>query len=127
MQQEINNQLNLFKYIRNYLKNNPGIETLIPAITNLGNGSVSTQITEYNKTLLNRNNIRSNSSYQNPLVKDLDAAAQRLVDLEELQLLQHIGFQQCLIQLAVGAKRECSIGEDMIGNLEFCKFLRAKK
>lgn len=74
MQQEINNQLNLFKYIRNYLKNNPGIETLIPAITNLGNGSVSTQITEYNKTLLNRNNIRSNSSYQNPLVKDLDAA-----------------------------------------------------
>ena len=74
MQQEISNQLNLFKYIRNYLKNNPGIETLIPAITNLGNGSVSTQITEYNKTLLNRNNIRSNSSYQNPLVKDLDAA-----------------------------------------------------
>lgn len=70
--QEINSELNMFRYIKSYLKSNPGTETLIPGISNL-NGGVSSQIAEYNKTLLNRNNIRTNSSYDNPLVKDLDA------------------------------------------------------
>lgn len=71
--QQINSELNMFRYIKNYLRNNPGTETLVPGIANL-NGGVSSQITEYNKTLLNRNNIRTNSSYDNPLVKDMDAA-----------------------------------------------------
>lgn len=74
MQQELGNQLKVFKYIKNYLKNNPGIESLIPGLTNLGNSAVTSQIADYNKMLLNRNNIRSNSSKDNPLVQDIDAS-----------------------------------------------------
>lgn len=74
MVQELNNHLYVFRYVKTYLSNNPGTETLIPAVTSISSTSIATQISEYNKLLLQRNNIRSNSSDRNPLVQDLTAA-----------------------------------------------------
>ncbi|MCQ2184081.1 MAG: polysaccharide biosynthesis tyrosine autokinase [Bacteroidales bacterium] len=72
--QELSNQQYIFRYIKTYLANNPGIESLIPAATSINSNAIASQIADYNKSLLNRNNIRSNSSELNPLVKDLNAA-----------------------------------------------------
>lgn len=74
MHQELTNQLSLYKYIRNYIIDNPGTETLIPMSPTFAASALSSQIGEYNKTLLTRNNIRSNSSDESPIVKNLTAS-----------------------------------------------------
>lgn len=73
MLQDLSNQLYVFRYVKTYLANNPGTESLIPASTSINSSAISSQISEYNTTLLNRNNLRSNSSEKNPLVQDLNA------------------------------------------------------
>lgn len=74
MHQELSNQLAVFKYIKSYLRDNPGTETLVPLVASINNNSISAQVTEYNRELLIRNNIRSNSSSNSPTVKDMNAS-----------------------------------------------------
>lgn len=74
MIQELDNQLYMYRYLRTYLSNNNGTEQLIPMGPSLSSSGVSSQIAEYNKTLLNRNGIVASSSEKNPLVNDLDAS-----------------------------------------------------
>lgn len=69
---EINNQLYLARYVRNYLTNENNFYQLIPANQGLNNANVGNQIGEYNTMLLRRNNILQASSLSNPLVQELD-------------------------------------------------------
>ena len=68
----LNNQLYMAKYIRSYLANKGGNYQLLPANAGIEAGGITSQIQEYNSTLLQRNNIVANSSDTNPLVVDLD-------------------------------------------------------
>lgn len=77
---ELNNQLYMARYVRNYLTNDANKFTLIPANQGLDNANVSGQIAEYNTLLLARNNLLNASSLQNPLVQDKD------VQLEQLRI-----------------------------------------
>ena len=70
--QEVDNELYLYRYLRKYLQENKGNDQLIPMASSLSNLGVSSQISEYNKTLLTRNGIIANSSEKNPIVLDLD-------------------------------------------------------
>ena len=70
---ELNNELSISRYIADYLTNSTTKDQILPALQ-VSNGSISTQITEYNRTMLQRNNLVANSSIDNPLVKDLDAS-----------------------------------------------------
>ena len=70
---DLNNRLGMARYIRNYLTNSANSFNVLPANAGLQNLSVESQITEYNKLLLNRNNLVENSSVNNPLVVDLDS------------------------------------------------------
>lgn len=70
---DLNNRLGMARYIRNYLTNSANSFNVLPANAGLQNLSVESQITEYNKLLLNRNNLVENSSVSNPLVVDLDS------------------------------------------------------
>jgi len=72
--QEIENQLYVYNYIKKYLSQNKADDQLIPMAGSVNNNGISSQILEYNKNLLNRNNILANSSDRNPLVQDLTAA-----------------------------------------------------
>jgi len=76
--QQINNQLYMIRYVRNYVADPSHAKQLIPAGTGIGNGAVETQIAEYNTRILERNNLVSNSSEQNPLVGDLDVTLANL-------------------------------------------------
>lgn len=77
---ELNNQLYMARYVRNYLTNDANKFTLIPANQGLDNANLSGQIGEYNALLLARNNLLNASSLQNPLVQDKD------VQLEQLRI-----------------------------------------
>ena len=70
--QELENQLYTAKFIRNNLANGIGAGQLIPVSSAITNSSIVSQITLYNSTLLERNNLVAGSSEQNPLVVDLD-------------------------------------------------------
>ncbi|HJC26734.1 MAG TPA: polysaccharide biosynthesis tyrosine autokinase [Candidatus Alistipes stercoravium] len=68
----LNNQLYMTKYVRNYLTNEANKTQLLPANSGIEGGNIESQIAEYNTLLLQRNNLVSNSSTQNPLVIDMD-------------------------------------------------------
>lgn len=68
----LNNRLAMAQYIRDYLTNSANSFNVLPANAGLENLSIEGQIGEYNKRLLDRNNLVRNSSDSNPLVVDID-------------------------------------------------------
>lgn len=64
---------------------------LIPANLGLSEASLSTQITEYNKLVLDRNRIVKNSSDKNPTVENLDAQIKGLRSSIKESLVNLIG------------------------------------
>jgi len=77
---QINNQLYMIRYLRNYVVDPSHSKELMPVGTGIGSGAIETQIAEYNTRILERNNLVSNSSEQNPLVGDLDVSLGNLRD-----------------------------------------------
>ncbi|MDE6321758.1 MAG: polysaccharide biosynthesis tyrosine autokinase, partial [Muribaculaceae bacterium] len=69
---EINNQLQMTRYIRSYLNADPSNEKVLPANTGVKNLELESQIAQYNSKLLERNKLRSISSSENPLVQSMD-------------------------------------------------------
>lgn len=69
---QLNNRLGMARYIRNYLANSANSFNVLPANSGLENLNIEQQIAEYNKMLLQRNNLVQNSSTANPLVANMD-------------------------------------------------------
>lgn len=69
---ELNTKLSMARYIKNFLRANAEKNQLLPASSGLESSSIEAQIAEYNKVQLQRNNLVTNSSEQNPLVLDYD-------------------------------------------------------
>jgi len=68
----LENRLSMARYIREYLTNSANSFNVLPANSGLENLNIESQIAEYNKFLLERNNLVENSSTTNPLVIDMD-------------------------------------------------------
>ncbi len=68
--QELNFQLYMAHYFYDYVSNSE--QTQIPANMGLDSKGIEEQIREYNRILLERDNMVANSSETNPLVKDFD-------------------------------------------------------
>lgn len=75
---ELNNQLYMSKYIKDFITNEKNKLNVLPASTGLGGGGVDGMITNYNTMLLDRNRIAENSSEQSSLVKDADAQLKQM-------------------------------------------------
>ena len=77
---ELNNQLSMATYVRDYLQNPANRNAVIPVNTGMGSNQLEVQITTYNNILLARNNLAASSSANNPLVRDYDT---QLVGMRE--------------------------------------------
>lgn len=75
---ELNNRLSVAQYMRDYLRNPNNANSVLPSNTGIGDMDLESQVSEYNRFLLERNNIANNSSAHNPLVKDYDASLRGL-------------------------------------------------
>ena len=75
---DLNTQLSMARYIRNYMTASGNRGQLLPANTGLQGGNVEQQIGEYNAMQLQRNNLVANSSEKNPLVTDMDQSLSAL-------------------------------------------------
>ena len=69
---DLNNRMNITRYIRNYLASEASHDQLLPVNSGLNNLGIENQISKYNEMMMRRNSLVTNSSSQNPLVKDLD-------------------------------------------------------
>lgn len=77
-QQDIENKTYMIRYVRNYVKDPAHAKQLIPAGTGIDNSEIEAQIAEFNTKVLERTNLVSNSSEQNPLVADIDVTLKNL-------------------------------------------------
>ena len=68
----VETQLELTKSIINYLTNPERKTDLLPANVGINNSNINSAISEYNKLVLERNRLLSNSTELNPLVIDLN-------------------------------------------------------
>jgi len=68
----LNNQLQMTRYIRNYLNADNSHDKVLPTNTGVDNLELQGQIGQYNAKLLERNNLLSKSSEKNPLVQRLE-------------------------------------------------------
>ena len=71
---ELNNQLSIAKYIREYLTEPANHNALIPSNLGLTNSSVEKQIGEYNNLVLQRDRLSKGSTENNPLITDINNA-----------------------------------------------------
>jgi uncharacterized protein involved in exopolysaccharide biosynthesis len=69
---QLNNRLSMARYIRSYLANSTNTFNVLPTNSGLENLNIENQISEYNKVLLERNNLVANSSTSNPYVVNMD-------------------------------------------------------
>ena len=100
---ELNNQAYMARYIRGHLANESNKFQLIPANSGIDNPSITTQITEYNEKLLERNSLVAHSSTKNPLVVEMDASLSSMrsalltsIDNQLIALNTQIRSQQSL-------------------------------
>jgi capsular exopolysaccharide synthesis family protein len=70
--QELNNQLYMARYVKNYISNEGSNNQPLPSNMGITNSAVESRINEYNKQLIERNNLVENSGENNVLVKDMD-------------------------------------------------------
>ena len=68
----LNNQMQMTRYVRNYLTSEGVGDKPLPTNTGMENLDIQGQIGEYNTKLLERNNLAAKSSAKNPLVQNMD-------------------------------------------------------
>lgn len=69
---ELNNQLYMARYVRDYMNNKQNKDQLLPANSGINSREIEQQISAYNEKQLQRNSLVANSSTSNPLVVDMD-------------------------------------------------------
>lgn len=69
----LNNQLQMTRYMKEYLMDEGNKSQLLPTNSGIQSPSIEKQITEYNTTMLQRNQLAANSSDTHPVVMDMDA------------------------------------------------------
>lgn len=69
---ELNNQLQMARFVRQYLSSDANRNQLLPTNTGLQGAQIQTQVAEYNTKMLERNDLLSKSSDKNPVVIQLD-------------------------------------------------------
>ena len=67
------NELSVARYMKEFLKQNDNISTILPINLGLEGVQLNSQIVAYNELMLSRNNILNNSSPSNPLVKQYNS------------------------------------------------------
>jgi len=70
--EDLNTQLYMCRYVRNYVSDPANASVLLPANTGIGSGTAESQIGQYNSLLMTRNEILSQSSLRNPVVREYD-------------------------------------------------------
>ncbi len=75
---EVNNQLSIANYIKDYLNNPANTLSLIPSNSGLSSSNVEAQIASYNELVLRRDNLLTNTSENSPLITDINQSLESI-------------------------------------------------
>ena len=70
---DLGSQLQMTRHMQSYLNSNAGKFQVLPTNTGIQNAAIEKQISDYNETVLQRNQYAVNSSETHPRVKDLES------------------------------------------------------
>lgn len=87
---ELSTQLQLARYIKDYLASPGNRYNILPVNTATQNPEVESQVNQYNEMLIQRNSLAANSSDQNPIVKDYDSQLEGMRKAIDMGLANHI-------------------------------------
>ncbi len=68
----LSTQRSICEYVKGYLTESSKKNQLLPVSSGVESSAIESQIEEYNRALIQRNSLVSNSSESNPLVRDID-------------------------------------------------------
>lgn len=69
---DLENQIQMAEYIKEYLLDKSNINALIPTIVGINNANINTQITTYNVGVLRREKLATEASTNSPVINQLD-------------------------------------------------------
>lgn len=117
----LNNKLTMARYIRNYLSSSTKSNQLLPANSDIGSQTITSQIAQYNTLLLQRNNLLTNSSEKNPLVMDLNQSLTTLREAINRSVDDQISTLN--IQIENTKHSEKKTNQDIASNPDQAKYL----
>lgn len=95
---ELNNQLYITKYVRAFITKDSNKFALLPTNSGMGgNTGLESQISEYNKLLLDRNRLITNSGAEHPLVVERDMQLDQMRMAIVANIDNHVNLLQTLI------------------------------
>ena len=126
---ELESQLSVAKYLRNFLANTVDNNTLIPLPSGINSTAISSQITEYNNLLLNRNSLISVSSEKNPMVMDMgeSLAAMRIAIISSIDTQVATLEEQVAFALTQQTQTENKIAQSPSQAMDLVKYERLQK
>ena len=120
---KLNTQKAIATFVQSFLKENVKNNQLLPVNTGIDNRGIELQINEYNNTLLDRNNLVTNSSEKNPLLATYDQK------LESLRSSLLSGINNLIVSLNTQIKHweqsENRTSQQIASNPEQAKYLQA--
>lgn len=105
---QVNNQLAMAKYVRDYVMNPSNLYNVIPASVGLANSSIDNAIQEYNSFVIKRSNVVLSSGDSNPLVKDYDAQIRGLRESIIRGLNAQVGSYEATLKSLENAQKVSS-------------------
>ena len=94
---EVNNQLAIARYIKEYLEDRSKTFVLLPGNSGLNNQNIESRIAEYNAIVLQREKLIVNSSDKNPLIGEMDTS----LDMMRQSILHSVDNLIATLQLQV--------------------------
>lgn len=70
---DLSNRLAMTRYVKDFITSPSNTNAVLPVNTGVADVNIESQISEYNRILMERNSLASNSSTSNPLVVELDS------------------------------------------------------
>lgn len=96
---ELNNQLYITRYVRAFITKESNKYNLLPTNSGMGgNSGLESQVSEYNRMLLERNRLVTNSSADHPLVVERDQQLAQLRTAMVSNIDNHINLLETLVQ-----------------------------
>ena len=89
--QELQNNITLAKYARDYVLNPANANKIVPLMTSVGSSALDQSINEYNTFLMQRDYLLENSSPDNPLVADYNRKLKGMRETLMRSMNQNLG------------------------------------
>lgn len=114
MQVELETQLNLLKYLQDYMKNDKKMEKLVPANVGIQDATLQQLVQQYNLYQLERERLLRTSSEQNPAVQNLNSSIRAMY--ESILASLH-SVEQTLLISKKNLERQTQIYDNRISNV----------